>query len=1763
MVSDASLTNILQVSGILQIRLRVYQHVCKRQELTSYKEKKSESYQDDLEKAEPSNVPLIAAYRSIMRANIPAFWRTLDVKDDSEEDDTAKDAEDNVRVELWVFWIDDKHTGIVDRNPYLNELEEVKVTSFSWENIFAATTSPTTSPISPVAKANTTPNTSLTQDYRFFIKAVRNLICLKMVNKGTIPLGDFFIYPTLSNVNVMDGVLTTESTNTSTTSSADQTLPSCTFNLYLTSTNLIFQPVIRRLRIRRLRRPDFLPDSSKTVLLAPLGLAATLKSSTADLSAQTEDALLWDWASMLNIPYENLTKTAAFDASMSALVMVQCGEEVFPYPSALIFVSTSTKFTPSSISGLDGLGFRNHGLIEEMSEKYNRWAWEERIAEIAIKKGAEEAFGTGAFTNAPHDRKNDVHARFNASFQTLPTPTDSLVQTRHTDAELTQKMHPRFTVDFWDFTNPTTHVTSTVLNHASMPDPFGSPTLLQNVMTETLSSNVLMTPKVSRTPRRSTGTYNSGKLQPTISHTWEVQQPNTKDFMAQMNTDLDMNQHLARKQEHPDGTYPNVSSYPYTAQTPTADIKTEVLAYSGASIPTSQPKTVTTAQDLSGLQITMNEPAATDITGGHFAPTTTGMPMNLGTTDSAAGSNYPSPHDHLGGGNADMSFGMDNLGGYDQMVYGLSSAWEEGVGDMDNFDLDVTEEDFDFFESTPTTKSRPAGKSITSVSAPPPTSLTSAVSNPVSSLPSNALDAPIMTDLNLSAEEVEKHENLDLDELLMATNGFLDDPMKAESDLNMGQGIVTSQVESVSIEQENIMNDGTVLDSSLVTDIKDEEQTSDVNITSTLVEDVQQTGEDESLLDPDALMPPEFAPLPVTAGVDDAKYYNGGKFVYSPSKKRKKEGGAVGIRRSAYKPDYMPHVRKKTTDGPFKTADIRKKYNGSEQAKVDTTLHPATLNNDAMVVPDETSLSDSSDDSSSDSSSSSSDTDMEDAEEMIRATSRLDITSGLDRQYLKVLNKVKLMLLAWSAGDYSDKSLLLPNSQQTLRLEESIDYDVPFAQVVTREPLYDRPSEERHTSDGHMAAVELLCQQAVLGGYPFVGNIAEISQRGGDFIDGESMQVAITRRRNLIQSNCGAVTSVPSLSDEMDSLTSDFKDVLSNIFDFNKTPEYTHLQIGQHPLPTTIGIKGPLNVQQYYELSDTTQTQSKYGKYQVKKRKPVEPNLDMLRPPSVVVGRQDEWIEGSPHMLTFWEKLRLEPYSTKKNIVYFALCPDSDGFESMAIDFFNDLSAVYEICLLGTHHPGVAGDRKRGVVPVPLLVDNEDPAGRRLRSYQHAAQRLGATIGNMGQEGVYYVIYMINPFSHSSSLLDLSQCFQSLVVAFNTSALGTTFSDKTRPRLVMQLVPVEHVLRPTAFGGYNKFGLKEIAFSVYSKCSMVVERAHQQSRAQDMQSVTELYAPPFVLAKPPPTSIQYSTKNAYKDFPSALEHDVTMHIAYTFSIDNRWAIAVWIDARGEMIDFMVQKAEDHTRQAEWQLHAIKEIWERTKHLCGRAGFSWKFTIGKLGLMFGNELADWIATVNNEENISILALDYDSPFRVSHESDSTMGAESSNTPSSSSGTPTPETFTPGATPSMNIGSVSTQATPKSADIFEPESGESHALLVNHRMAYSRRRQLTSSGILLNQDVAEQWMLPLASAYLLQVPVKAPAPSREQFSLETQAIELHLIHMQSTQTAASVLREIVKQYHSLSYLNTASASSNCIPLHFVLVDRLCRLLYTVAA
>jgi hypothetical protein len=69
----------------------------------------------------------------------------------------------------------------------------------------------------------------------------------------------------------------------------------------------------------------------------------------------------------------------------------------------------------------------------------------------------------------------------------------------------------------------------------------------------------------------------------------------------------------------------------------------------------------------------------------------------------------------------------------------------------------------------------------------------------------------------------------------------------------------------------------------------------------------------------------------------------------------------------------------------------------------------------------------------------------------------------------------------------------------------------------------------------------------------------------------------------------------------------------------------------------------------------------------------------------------------------FWEKLRLEPYSSKKHVNYFVVYPKNESIENGISHFFKGLSTVYETCQLGVHHPGNIGPYRKGLVPVPLL----------------------------------------------------------------------------------------------------------------------------------------------------------------------------------------------------------------------------------------------------------------------------------------------------------------------------------------------------------------------------------------------------------------------------------------------------------------------------
>lgn len=83
-----------------------------------------------------------------------------------------------------------------------------------------------------------------------------------MIARDAMPLGEFFILTNtfMNDKDIMETIVDqTKAPNTS----AKNTMIACMYNTYLTSSNLVFQPNTRRMRIRPLIDEDVLNCSSK------------------------------------------------------------------------------------------------------------------------------------------------------------------------------------------------------------------------------------------------------------------------------------------------------------------------------------------------------------------------------------------------------------------------------------------------------------------------------------------------------------------------------------------------------------------------------------------------------------------------------------------------------------------------------------------------------------------------------------------------------------------------------------------------------------------------------------------------------------------------------------------------------------------------------------------------------------------------------------------------------------------------------------------------------------------------------------------------------------------------------------------------------------------------------------------------------------------------------------------------------------------------------------------------------------------------------------------------------------------------------------------------------------------------------------------------------------------------------------------------------------------------------------------------------------
>lgn len=496
-----------------------------------------------------------------------------------------------------------------------------------------------------------------------------------------------------------------------------------------------------------------------------------------------------------------------------------------------------------------------------------------------------------------------------------------------------------------------------------------------------------------------------------------------------------------------------------------------------------------------------------------------------------------------------------------------TDAWDadDGFGDLD---LDVTDADFDFFE-TPAVAAAPPPLPP----SPPPIPATEL--NVLNIIPMD-IDSPKTDPAQVEVKQEPLEQDMVMEDVLVSETKLKPTP-------NNNDSLFTPFVVS-NDSTENVSTTATLEEASYTVTPK-------MPDTFTLQ---KRASYQKSTPEPFSFVPRDFLPVPVKATVNDAKYGAGGKFMYNPSKDQyKADGSGFAVSKSKesifYSPDYVPIAPKKklTKSKQQQVSDME------ADPSLETSWSNKVRNQSSSDNGSSSNSSESSSSSSSDSDSFTTDDGEEDSQDSA-TESESDIdkmdenigSEGMVEKRFKALKKFQKSII------YSQIKAT-PAPLPTDRLQY-LDYDTPFAPILAYGSI--KPIKWRH-SKAMEESLAHLCEQAVLGGYPLAGGLAEVSENGGE-IEGEPAKVLVARRNNLMQMTRGVVTHMPTLQADVFNMTTEFRDILQDIFieavdeneasgmDLITTPDALEPVSYPHgPLLGKVGIKGPLNIQEYYDLN--------------------------------------------------------------------------------------------------------------------------------------------------------------------------------------------------------------------------------------------------------------------------------------------------------------------------------------------------------------------------------------------------------------------------------------------------------------------------------------------------------------------------------------------------------------------------------------------------
>lgn len=334
--------------------------------------------------------------------------------------------------------------------------------------------------------------------------------------------------------------------------------------------------------------------------------------------------------------------------------------------------------------------------------------------------------------------------------------------------------------------------------------------------------------------------------------------------------------------------------------------------------------------------------------------------------------------------------------------------------------------------------------------------------------------------------------------------------------------------------------------------------------------------------------------------------------------------------------------------------------------------------------------------------------------------------------------------------------------------------------------------------------------------------------------------------------------------------------------------------------------------------------------------KPSTGRLLRLDEPSITLQREDDSLTAWPTIIPFWDTLGLQPHTQPKDVSAICIHAHVAGLQESCSHFLDRVSDAYVTCNLGHHRRGV--------------VENITSDGLLEASAEEAITRLSGALQSTPGSG-NLVVYIVALSQQEMAFVNAT--VQSFVIQRKVQQQREK-SKADQLNLIFQVVPPDFVASSQELVVPSQNDYNALALGVFSRLP-----PHESDAPVGQSNYPVVLAEGWAGVK---FRLNNSTVSPY------LHDGFALHLAYAYSEDRRWLLAVWTDTRGMLAFFVPYELKSFVigpgRTIE---EIIKDIWTVSHELMSHERYPWRLIVSKNGTYEPPEINAWMTLTNNQTN----------------------------------------------------------------------------------------------------------------------------------------------------------------------------------------------------